>query len=184
MMPLLSNQEPNIQKIYFGGGCFWCVEAVFEDVRGVIDVISGYSGGKIKNPNYSQVCSGQTKHAEVCQITYDNTKINLKNLLEIFFITHDPTTINRQGNDIGYHYRSIILFNNNKDEEIINKFILEANNNLYENNIVTEVKQYTNFYKAENYHQGYYKLNTQQPYCNAVITPKILKARKNLNKYY
>jgi methionine-S-sulfoxide reductase len=184
IMPSISNQESNIQTIYFGGGCFWCVEAVFEDIKGVTDVTSGYAGGDSKNPSYNQVSSGQTKHAEVCKITYDASKIKLQNLLEIFFLTHDPTTLNRQGNDIGYHYRSIVLFNNNKEEEIIKKYIVEANKNLYENNIVTEVKKFENFYKAEQYHQGYYKLNTQQPYCNAVITPKILKARKKLNKYY
>lgn len=184
IMPSISNQESNIQTIYFGGGCFWCVEAVFEDIKGVTDVTSGYAGGNSKNPSYNQVSSGQTKHAEVCKITYDASKIKLQNLLEIFFLTHDPTTLNRQGNDIGYHYRSIVLFNNNKEEEIIKKYIVEANKNLYENNIVTEVKKFENFYKAEQYHQGYYKLNTQQPYCNAVITPKILKARKKLNKYY
>ena len=178
IMPSISNQESNIQTIYFGGGCFWCVEAVFEDIKGVTDVTSGYAGGNSKNPSYNQVSSGQTKHAEVCKITYDASKIKLQNLLEIFFLTHDPTTLNRQGNDIGYHYRSIVLFNNNKEEEIIKKYIVEANKNLYENNIVTEVKKFENFYKAEQYHQGYYKLNTQQPYCNAVITPKILKARK------
>lgn len=184
IMPSISNQESNIQTIYFGGGCFWCVEAVFEDIKGVTDVTSGYAGGNSKNPSYNQVSSGQTKHAEVCKITYDASKIKLQNLLEIFFLTHDPTTLNRQGNDIGYHYRSIVLFNNNKEEEVIKKYIVEANKNLYENNIVTEVKKFENFYKAEQYHQGYYKLNTQQPYCNAVITPKILKARKKLNKYY
>lgn len=184
IMPSISNQESNIQTIYFGGGCFWCVEAVFEDIKGVTDVTSGYAGGDSKNPSYNQVSSGQTKHAEVCKITYDASKIKLQNLLEIFFLTHDPTTLNRQGNDIGYHYRSIVLFNNNKEEEVIKKYIVEANKNLYENNIVTEVKKFENFYKAEQYHQGYYKLNTQQPYCNAVITPKILKARKKLSKYY
>jgi methionine-S-sulfoxide reductase len=184
IMPSISNQESNIQTIYFGGGCFWCVEAVFEDIKGVTDATSGYAGGDSKNPSYNQVSSGQTKHAEVCKITYDASKIKLQNLLEIFFLTHDPTTLNRQGNDIGYHYRSIVLFNNNKEEEIIKKYIVEANKNLYENNIVTEVKKFENFYKAEQYHQGYYKLNTQQPYCNAVITPKILKARKKLSKYY
>ena len=184
IMPSISNQESNIQTIYFGGGCFWCVEAVFEDIKGVTDATSGYAGGDSKNPSYNQVSSGQTKHAEVCKITYDASKIKLQNLLEIFFLTHDPTTLNRQGNDIGYHYRSIVLFNNNKEEEVIKKYIVEANKNLYENNIVTEVKKFENFYKAEQYHQGYYKLNTQQPYCNAVITPKILKARKKLSKYY
>ena len=184
MITILPNQETKLQKIYFGGGCFWCVEAVFEDVKGVVDVTNGYAGGELKNPTYNKVCSGQTKHAEVCQITYDNKKIKLTNLLEIFFLTHDPTTPNRQGNDIGGHYRSIVLFNNKKEKGVIQRYILELNEKLFDDNIVTEVTQFNNFYIAENYHQGYYKLNTQQPYCNAIIKPKILKARKNLKKYY
>ena len=143
-----------------------------------------YKGKEFKNPTYNQVTSGSTKHAEVCKITYDPSKIKLQNLLEIFFLTHDPTTLNRQGNDIGYHYRSIILFNSTEEKNIIKNHISAANDSLYENNIVTEVKQITHFYKAEKYHQNYYKLNTQQPYCNAVITPKILSARKKLKKYY
>ncbi len=184
IMPLLNNQDYSLKNIYFGGGCFWCVEAVFEDVKGVNMVTSGYAGGEFKNPTYNQVTSGSTKHAEVCKITYDPSKIKLQNLLEIFFLTHDPTTLNRQGNDIGYHYRSIILFNSTEEKNIIKNHISAANDSLYENNIVTEVKQITHFYKAEKYHQNYYKLNTQQPYCNAVITPKILSARKKLKKYY
>ncbi len=184
IMPLLTNQESNIQKIYFGGGCFWCVEAVFEDVIGVLDVTSGYAGGDLRDPSYKQVTSGKTKHAEVCKITYDISKINLDNLLEIFFLTHDPTTINRQGNDIGYHYRSVIFYNNIEEEEIIKNYISKINQVLYENKIVTGVEQLMEFYEAEGYHQGYYKLNKQQPYCNAIITPKILNARKKLKKYY
>ena len=184
IMLLIPNQKSNLQHIYFGGGCFWCVEAVFEDVRGVAEVTSGYAGGDLKDPSYNQVTSGETRHAEVCKITYDTTKIRLIDLLEIFFLTHDPTTRNRQGNDMGYHYRSIVFFNNKEEEKTINEYILLANQKLYDNNIVTEVKRFASFYKAEEYHQGYYKLNTNQPYCDAVITPKVLKARKQLNKYY
>ena len=184
IMSSVTTQDSTIQNIYLGGGCFWCVEAVFEDVKGVAKVVSGYAGGDFKNPTYDQITSGKTKHAEVCKISYDTSKIKLQNILEIFFLTHDPTTLNRQGNDIGYHYRSIILFNNKQEENIIKKYIAEINHNLYENNIVTEVKQLSAFYKAEKYHQGYYKLNIQQPYCDAVITPKIFKARKLLKKYY
>ena len=183
-MILNPDQESSIKHIYFGGGCFWCVEAVFEDVKGVIQVTSGYAGGDFKNPSYHQVTSGRTKHAEVCEITYDSANITLQELLEIFFLTHDPTTLNRQGNDIGYHYRSIILFKNKQEEKIINKYIFWANQNLYANNIVTEVKRFVAFYEAEEYHQGYYKLNTRQPYCDAIITPKLIKARKQLSKYY
>ena len=142
IMSLASYQESNLKSICFGGGCFWCVEAVFEDVKGVIDVTSGYSGGDLESPSYSQVISGQTKHAEVCKITYDRRKINLKDLLEIFFLTHDPTSLNRQGNDIGFHYRSIILFNNKQEEKIISDHMQEANQDLYENKIVTEVKKW------------------------------------------
>jgi len=184
IMTLIANQESKIKTIYFGGGCFWCVEAVFEDIRGVIDVTSGYAGGNLKNPSYNQITSGRTKHAEVCKITYDFSKIKLENLLEIFFLTHDPTTLNKQGNDIGYHYRSIILFNNTEEKEVIKNYMIELNQSLYNNVIVTELKRLENFYVAEKYHQGYYKLNTQQPYCNAIITPKILNARKKLKKYY
>ena len=184
IMTSLNNNDSDLKKIYFGGGCFWCVEAVFEDVKGVKNVISGYAGGDVENPTYNQVTGGKTKHAEVCKIIYDPSKINLQNLLEIFFLTHDPTTLNRQGNDIGSHYRSIILFNNANEENIINKYISEVNDRLIENKMVTQVQQINRFYNAEQYHQNYYKLNTQQPYCNAVITPKVLSARKKLKKYY
>lgn len=183
-MIITENKEDKFQTIYLGGGCFWCVEAVFEDVKGVIDVTSGFAGGKLKNPTYKQVINGYTNHAETCKITFDNSKINLENILEIFFLTHDPTSLNRQGNDIGTHYRSIILFNNNTEKDIINKYINKINITLFDNQITTEVKKFDGFYKAENYHQGYYKLNTEQPYCNAVITPKVSKARKLLEKYY
>ena len=178
------NKEENHQTIFLGGGCFWCVEAVFEDVKGVIDVTSGFAGGELKNPSYNAVVSGKTRHAETCKITFDNSKINLESILEIFFLTHDPTSLNRQGNDIGTHYRSIILFNNNEEEKIINKYINKINITLFDNKITTEVKKIDTFYIAEEYHQGYYKLNTAQPYCNAVITPKVLKARQSLQKYY
>ena len=181
---MLINEEKKTETIHLGGGCFWCVEAVFEEVNGVVDVISGYAGGDKKNPTYHEVTQGETNHAEICKITYNTSKIKLQNLLEIFFLTHDPTTLNRQGNDIGKHYRSIILFNNKEEEEIIKKYIKKINQEIFDNKIVTEVKKITAFYPAEEYHQGYYKLNTQQPYCNAIITPKILKAREKLKKYY
>ncbi len=184
IMQVKYNEDSNISTIYFGGGCFWCVEAVFEDVNGVIDVESGYSGGDLKYPTYHEVSSGMTKHAEVCKITYDQSTIRLENLLEIFFLTHDPTTPNRQGNDVGNHYRSIILFNSIREKEISKKYIEEISNALYEGQIITELIQFESFYIAEDYHQGYYKTNTNQPYCKAIITPKIIKARKNLTKYY
>ena len=184
IMTMFTADPPNIKTIYFGGGCFWCVEAVFEDANGVIEVISGYSAGEIKNPSYWQVSSGETKHAEVCKITYDSQKISLEQLLEIFFLTHDPTTLNRQGNDIGEHYRSIILFNNQIEADIIKEYIQYLNNGIFENNIVTKTELFRAFYKAEDYHQGYYKLNKDQQYCKMIISPKISKARENLNHYY
>ena len=184
LMTLITNQKDTTKEIYLGGGCFWCVEAVFEDVKGVLSVTSGYAGGELKNPTYNMVSSGKTKHAEICKITYNTSQIKLQELLEIFFLTHDPTTLNRQGNDIGSHYRSIILFNNSLEEKIIKNYILDINQNLYDNQIVTEVKKFKNFYNAEQYHQDYYKLNPKQPYCDAIIRPKILKARKILEKYY
>jgi len=174
----------NINKIYFGGGCFWCVEAVFEDVIGVENVKSGYSGGDLKNPSYNQVANGLTKHAEVCEIAYNADIISLRNLLKIFFLSHDPTTLNRQGNDIGAHYRSIILYNSEKEYNVINKYIDSINKELFNNKIVTEIKPLNNFYEAENYHQNYYKNNSFAGYCRAVITPKVLKAKKELNKFY
>ena len=183
-MQSIYKDNPSHEIIYFGGGCFWCVEAVFEDVNGVIDVVSGYAGGKIKNPSYRDVSSGRTEHAEVCKITYDKSIIALEELLEIFFLTHDPTTLNRQGNDIGRHYRSIIFFNTQIEEKIIKKYVKRINHTIYDKKMVTEIKQYNDFYLAENYHQGYYKLNNQQPYCKIIINPKLLKARKKLNKYY
>lgn len=190
LLPLLFSMETNklnqenLKEIVLGGGCFWCIEAVFEDVKGVKSIINGYSGGKIKNPSYREVSNSKTNHAEVCKIIYDEKKINLNIILEIFFLSHDPTTLNRQGNDIGKHYRSIILYNNHEEKEIIKDYIKDINSNLFSNNIVTETKQFEAFYKAEDYHQNYYKYNKEQPYCKIVITPKITKARRQLSKYY
>ena len=178
------NDPQNIKAIHFGGGCFWCVEAVFEDAKGVMGVVSGYAGGEIKNPSYQQVSSGRTQHAEVCKITYDSQKISLEELLEIFFLTHDPTTLNRQGNDRGEHYRSIILFNNQLELGIIKEYIKHLNNDIFDNKIVTKTELFRAFYKAEDYHQGYYKLNKDKQYCKMIISPKISKAREKLNKYY
>ena len=180
----LETKDSSLQETTLGGGCFWCVEAVFEEIKGIEDVISGYSGGKIKNPSYREVSSSRTNHAEVCKITYDPKKITLSNILEIFFLSHDPTTLNQQGNDVGRHYRSIVLYNNKNEKKIIEDYIEKLNNEVYNNNIVTEVKKYEAFYKAEEYHQDYYTLNTEQPYCKLVISPKIKKARKKLSKYY
>ena len=176
--------ETNTSSIVLGGGCFWCVEAVFEGVVGVEIVESGYSGGVIKNPSYKEVSRSLTQHAEVCKITYNNKLISLENILEIFYLSHDPTTLNRQGNDVGKHYRSIILFDNLEEKEIIENFTKKMNEKIFDNKIVTEIKKFTTFYKAEEYHQDYFKNNQYQPYCKFVISPKVSKARQELSKYY
>ena len=185
--PLLMNniKSQNNSKAYFGAGCFWCVEAIFEDIRGVENVKSGYSGGKIKNPTYKQICTGKTNHAEICEITYNNKKISYANLIEIFFLSHDPTSLNRQGNDVGTQYRSIIMYNNENEKKIIEKHINYLNNNkIFKHPIVTEIVKFKVFYKAENYHQDYYKNNINAPYCKVIISPKIESLREKIKQYY
>ena len=179
-----NDMNDNQNEIVLGGGCFWCVEAVFEGVKGVENITSGYSGGKIKNPSYKEVSRSLTNHAEVCKITYNKETISLENILEIFFLSHDPTTLNRQGNDIGKHYRSIVFHSNQEEEKIILEYIKKINSSIFDNKIVTEVKKFEAFYLAEEYHQDYFKLNENQPYCKFVISPKVTKARKQLFKYY
>ena len=179
-----NNMSDNQKEIVLGGGCFWCVEAVFDGIKGVEDIISGYSGGKIKNPSYKEVSRSLTNHAEVCKITYNKEIISLENILEIFFLSHDPTTLNRQGNDVGKHYRSIIFFSNKEEEKKILEYIKKIDSRLFDNKIVTEVAKFEAFYLAEEYHQDYFKLNEDQPYCKFVISPKVNKARKQLFKYY
>ena len=174
----------NIEKITLGAGCFWCVEAVYQELDGVISATSGYMGGLNTNPSYKEVCSGSTGHAEVAKIVYDPNVISFKELLEVFWKTHDPTTLNRQGNDKGEHYRSIILFNNQVEKDIIKEYIMYLDNVIFDNTIVTKTELFRDFYKAEDYHQGYYKLNKDQQYCKVIISPKIIKAREKLNKYY
>ena len=179
------NSQETKKYIYFGGGCFWCIEAFFDNVKGVTNVVSGYSGGTLKNPSYDQVISGITNHAEVCQIEYNPEKIKLKTLLEIFFTSHDPTTLNRQGNDIGTQYRSIILYNTTEEKKEITDFILKIQSNIFkENKIITELKKIEKFYLAEDYHQDFYNLNSDYPYCKIIIKPKIKELRKKLKKYY
>ena len=179
-----NNMSDNQNEIVLGGGCFWCVEAVFDGIKGVEDITSGYSGGKIKNPSYKEVSRSLTNHAEVCKITYNKAIISLENILEIFFLSHDPTTLNRQGNDVGKHYRSIIFFSNKDEEKNILQYIKKIDSTLFDNKIVTEVAKFEAFYLAEEYHQDYFKLNEDQPYCKFVISPKVNKARKQLFKYY
>ena len=177
-------KKEETKTIVVGGGCFWCVEAVFDGVKGVKSVVSGYSGGVIKNPSYKEVSRSLTNHAEVCEITYNSLEIELQSILEIFYLSHDPTTLNRQGNDVGKHYRSIILYNDNEEKQIITNYTEKINNDLFDNKIVTEIKKLETFYKAEEYHQDYFQNNSNQPYCKFVISPKVTKARKELSKYY
>lgn len=169
----------SIDTITFGGGCFWCMEAIFQDLKGVKSVASGYAGGNKPNATYREVCSGETGHAEVIQIAYDPKLIPLNNLLQVFFNLHDPTTMNRQGADEGTQYRSIILYRNEAQKTAINKVLNAIEQaNIYDQPVVTEVSPFTQFYKAEDYHQNYFKLNKSQPYCRAVIQPKMEKLEK------
>jgi len=161
------------------GGCFWCLEAVFDDLKGVQDVVSGYSGGKFPNPTYQQVCTGATGHAEVVQVTFDPARISYKDILEVFFTIHDPTTLNRQGGDVGTQYRSAIFFHSPEQkataEQVIQKLSAAR---LWARPIVTEIQPFTKFYPAEDYHQEYFANNARQPYCQIVIAPKVAKFRK------
>ncbi len=163
----------------FGGGCFWCTEAIFQELEGVIAVSSGYAGGKTKNPTYEDVCSGTTGHAEVIQISYEPNKIQFELLLEVYFNTHNPTTLNRQGADIGTQYRSVVFYHNDTQKEIANKIILDlTKEKVFNDPIVTELTAINNYYKAENYHQDYYANNPANGYCNMVINPKLTKFMK------
>jgi peptide-methionine (S)-S-oxide reductase len=162
-----------------GAGCFWCVEAVFDDLRGVEDVVSGYSGGHAENPTYRQVCDGTTGHAEVIQIKFDPAEISFKEILQVFFSVHDPTTLNRQGADIGTQYRSAIFYHSDEQKRVAEETIAEVNAaGVYDNPIVTEVTPFDKFYVAEDYHQEYFANNANQPYCAAVVAPKVAKFRK------
>lgn len=162
-----------------GGGCFWCVEAIYQDVDGVHQVVSGYSGGTIKNPSYQQVCTGTTGHAEVTQITFDPKIISYEDILYVFWRTHDPTTLNRQGADAGPQYRSVIFYHNDEQKAIAEKSRQETDaSGLWPNPIVTEIAPFDKFYLAEDYHQNYYRLNPNQPYCRVVIDPKVQKFKK------
>ena len=160
----------------FGAGCFWCVEAVFQQLDGVLSVQSGYSGGDVPNPTYQQVCMGTTGHAEVCQIRFDPQRVGYEDLLQVFWKTHDPTTLNRQGNDVGTQYRSAIFYHNDEQKaaaERIKQQLDEAA--IWPNPIVTEIVPEAEFYAAEDYHQNYFQLNPAQPYCRAIIQPKVEK---------
>ncbi len=172
-------ENKNIETATLAAGCFWCVEAVFDDLKGVESVESGYSGGHTENPTYREVCSETTGHAEVVQIKFNPNEISFKEVLQVFFTVHDPTTLNRQGNDIGSSYRSAIFYNSDEQkktaEEVIKEVEAEA---IYSDPIVTEVTAFDKFYIAEDYHQEYFTNNPNQPYCAAVIAPKVAKFRQ------
>ena len=163
----------------FGTGCFWCTEAIFQNVEGVISVTSGYSGSEIKNPTYKEVCSGNTGHAECLNVVYDASKISFDELLEIFWQTHDPTTLNRQGNDVGTQYRSVIFYHNDEQKMLAEKYKDALNKSgAFKNPIVTTLEPFTVFYPAEDYHNDYYNQNGAAPYCQFVVKPKVEKFKK------
>ncbi len=174
----------NLQTITLGGGCFWCTEAVFDRVRGVTDVQSGYSNGQTVNPSYEQVCTGKTGHNEVVRVTFDPTVIGLQEILQIFFATHDPTTLNRQGNDVGTQYRSGIYFHTPEQAQIARNMVegMERDG-IFASHITTEVLPVSNYSDAEDYHDNYYARNPHQGYCAAVVGPKVDKFRKTFVKF-
>lgn len=171
-----------IKTCYFGGGCFWCTEAIFKKINGVVSVFPGYMGGHVKNPSYEQVCEGYTGHAEIIKIDYDSSKILFEDLLSVFFSTHDPTTLNRQGNDIGTQYRSSVFTSDDKEVEILKNYIEELGKT-FDKKIVTTIEDLSEFYLAEDYHHNYYNLNKKVPYCSVVIGPKIKKLLNSKNSF-
>ncbi len=174
----MTTEDQNFEYATLGGGCFWCIEAVFEELKGVESAVSGYSGGKVKNPSYREVTSGRTGHAEVVQIKYDPEKISYNQILEVFFHLHDPTTLNRQGADVGTQYRSVIFYHNNQQEQIARRVYEEIDSSdLWNDPLVTEIKPLEEFYVAEDYHQDYFENNPNQPYCTFVIGPKMSKLK-------
>lgn len=171
--------DNQLELATFGAGCFWCTEAVFQNVRGVSKVVSGYAGGKVKNPTYREICTGTTGHAEVAQITFDPSKVSFVELLEVFWNTHDPTTLNKQGADEGTQYRSVVFYHNDDQRQAATDYKkqLEASK-VFKNPIVTEISPLPDYYPAENYHQNYFELNPNQSYCQYVVRPKVEKFKK------
>lgn len=168
-----------MESITLGGGCFWCVETIYNMLNGVESAVSGYSGGLTDNPTYKEICTGTTNHAEVVRVTFDPNTVSVSDILEVFFSAHNPTTLNRQGDDIGTQYRSIIFYENEHQEQISREIIEKlTSENIYSDPIVTQIEKFTKFYPAEDYHQGYYNENQQQPYCSMVVTPKVEKFKK------
>ena len=176
---ILMGQNNNLQTATLGGGCFWCVEAVYQEVEGIVSVVSGYSGGTAETADYKMVCSGTTKHAEVTQLSFDPEKISFEEILEIFWSTHDPTTLNRQGNDVGPQYRSVIFYHNEHQKAVAEQSKAEVATQIWDDPIVTEISPFDKFYEAEAYHQDYYKtVGNRNPYCTFIISPKVNKFRK------
>lgn len=176
------NMDKKLEEATFGAGCFWCVEAIYELVNGVEHVESGYSGGHVKNPSYRQVTSGRTGHVEVARILYDPEKISYEELLEVLWHTHNPTTLNRQGNDVGEQYRSVIFYHNQKQKEIAEASLKKTEaSGLWDDPIVTTVEPLQNYYEAENYHQNYFENNPNAGYCSFVIAPKVKKFKKEFS---
>ena len=173
------NKSLSMDKITLGAGCFWCVEAVFSELKGVKSVVAGYAGGTVENPSYKEVCKGNTGHAEVAQISYDPSQISLADILQVFWKTHDPTTLNRQGADVGTQYRSVIFYHTKEQGKLALQYKKElSESGAWKNPLVTEVLPISKFYRAENYHQDYYSQNGDQQYCKYVIQPKLDKFRK------
>jgi peptide-methionine (S)-S-oxide reductase len=175
--------NPNLETVTFGSGCFWCTEAVFQNVRGVTSAVSGYSGGQTQNPTYEAICSGTTGHAEVIQVTYDPKEVAIEDLLRVFWRTHDPTTLNRQGHDVGTQYRSAIFYHNDKQREVAEAYKKQLDESgTFSAPIVTEISKFEKFYPAEQYHKEYYNLNPNQGYCQAIIRPKVEKFKKEFSE--
>ncbi len=177
-------EQMNRQEVAtFGGGCFWCTEAIFEELAGVLKVESGYSGGQTDDPTYKDICTGTTGHAEVIHITFNSDKLEFSELLDVFFATHNPTTLNRQGADTGTQYRSVVFYHNEKQKKDTKDFIAALEKEqVFTDKIVTEITKFDKFYKAEEYHQNYFNNNKSQGYCNAVINPKLIKFRKQFKE--
>lgn len=174
----------NRQTIYFGGGCFWCTEAIFQRLIGVTSVVSGYTGGHVKNPTYEQVSSGTTGHAEVIKIEYNPEEVPVEVLLDVFFGSHDPTTLNRQGADTGTQYRSIVFYTTEEQKHAIEAYVAKlGGDRVFSDPIVTEVKKLGEFYEAEDYHQNYFNQNSNKPYCQLVINPKIVKLKQHYAQF-
>jgi len=173
----MQNGTQQLEQATLGGGCFWCLEAVYTELRGVERVISGYAGGNVAFPSYEQVCSGRTGHAEVVQLTFDPREISYRDVLDVFFTIHDPTTLNRQGADVGTQYRSVIFYHSPEQQRTATEVLSEVKD-LFNDPIVTELQPLDKFYPAEGYHQDYFARNPNQPYCQFVVAPKVAKARQ------